>query len=170
MSRRSSIIPEIKECFPSDFASGFFFAQVTFSQWAWRVFSVFAATTTAAPAFRLGGWRGSLCWRHLHRRSPPLEKTSHKNKQDTSLRCPFKSLQSENVTSKATSPTGQGLLVLHCYQESYRKARFMFLSSSIKVQLPGILKCGGCTDSSCLRNGAQLHECSTRPSGGKYQK
>lgn len=123
MSCRSSVIPEIKGCFHSDFASRVSFAQVTLSQEAWRVSSVFAATTTAAPAFQRGGWNGSLCWQHLRWHSPPQEKHSRRNEQDTSLRCPFKSLQSENVkfTSEATVPTKQGMLCFSATKKTSAK-------------------------------------------------
>lgn len=120
----------------------FSFAHVTFPQYVWRVFSV---TTTAAAALCLGGWTGSLCWWHLQGCLPPLEKTSHKNKQDASLRCPFESLQSENVTSKATFPTEQGLL---CCGATKRASTELDSCSCHPVShsaTSGILKCGGCS-------------------------
>lgn len=136
MSCRSSIILEIKECFRPDFA---------FPLHMCHFLSKSEGFSQSPPQLQLPLPRrvaGSLCWRHLQGRSPPLEQTSHQNKQDTSLRRPFKSLQSEKVTSKATFPTEQSLL---CCSTSKGLAQSWIRVLAIQCPTPAIWKCGGCS-------------------------
>lgn len=156
MSCRSSIIPEIKEGFHSDFATGFFFAHVMFAQEAWRVSSVFAAWLHTD--FRLGGWNGSLCWQNLYWCSPPW-----KNASSGPSRIP-----PWDALSRVSKAGKLNLLQRLLFPQNSVQCFGAITSASTKlihvlvIQYPSatswnVKNVDALCSSSCTRKGAQLH-------------
>lgn len=162
MSCRSSDIPEI--CFHSDFAGGFSFAQATFSQWAWRVFLLFAATTTAAPSDLGGGGTvfadGISTDIHFHWKNTPTKTRGYLPKMLFQEYPKGEHYFKSYFSIRTVLPRGLAQKLDSCSCHPVSKCHFLAFWTVVDALHA----------SSSTRNGVQLHQCSTRPSGEKYQK